>query len=333
MVGEQEKGPSGHTFTFSSLMTHLPPFLRAASSRAGATPGRGGFSPPSWTVDPSDVWHLAWRGSNPRSQTSKVDTHGETYTRSPAKSGIARLVCKIWSLKVRRASEFRFISFAIFVVPPLATTQQAHFLQLNFSLPLDYREVDRLQIPHEWFHRFKMIQMTQICILISRSQPCTVIASKIWHGNLGVFASTKEATQEGTGMVKNAGDCVGGRCSSYSYCNQKVMHLNVTDPPMHGSPWLDHSEMELFWHFSATWHPFCNLFQAAAISPHKQLFAAPPLSQRSVLLVDLDPSQLSFWESTDLRETHRFEKTRNVVLLSISNHHQFIRNWVLPMQA
>ena len=163
-----------------------------------------------------------------------MDTHGETYTRSPAKSGIARLVCKIWSLKVRRASEFRFISFAIFVAPPLATTQQAHFLQLNFSLPLDYREVDRLQIPHEWFHRFKMIQMSQTCILISPSQPCTVIASKIWHGNLGVFASTNEAAQEGTGMVKNAGDCVGGRCSSY--CNQKVMHLNVRDPPMHGSP-------------------------------------------------------------------------------------------------
>ena len=66
----------------------------------------------------------------------------------------------------------------------------AHFLLLHFSLPLDHREVDRLQIPHEWFHRFKMIQMTQICILISPSQPCTVIASKTWHGNLGIFAST-----------------------------------------------------------------------------------------------------------------------------------------------
>ena len=56
------------------------------------------------------------------------------------------------------------------------------------------------------------------------------------HGNLGVFASKKprkEANYRGV-MVKNAGDHVGDGCSSY--CNQKVMHLNVTDPPMHGSP-------------------------------------------------------------------------------------------------
>lgn len=33
-----------------------------------------------------DVWHLAWRGNSPRSQTLKVDTHDETYTRSPGVS-------------------------------------------------------------------------------------------------------------------------------------------------------------------------------------------------------------------------------------------------------
>ena len=217
MVGEQEKGPSGHTFTFSSLMTHLPPFLKAASSQAGATPGRGGE--PTIRRDPL----LA---------TRRLGTLLE--------EGVVHVLkLRRWIRMVKHTPEV---------------------LQ-NLGLP--------------------SIHMTQITV-------------ESWW--------------------KIPGDHVGGVCSSY--CNQKVMHLNVTDPPTHGSPWVDHSERN----FSGILrqHHFCNQFQAAAISPNKQLFAAPPLYQRSVLLVDfrsrLCPSQVSenqqiFVKHIDLKRSEIWSST------------------------